>query len=154
MIDVKSTVYKSINDAFGKLRYQAKDDPKAFRSMLEVSIVDYMLHWASGMLEPQAHLQKLVDLRHDLLMCNPALRIQHIDSTTAYVNVNTPQSNDDWKRVWDSQNIIDITDTFTPISDIPEGYIPIYEIVLEDIIPDVDTRLIPIYSIILDNIIK
>ena len=106
MIDVKGTIYKSINDAFGMLRYQAKDDPKAFRSILEVSMVDYMLHWASGLLEPQEHLQKLVDLRHDLLMCNPALKLQHLDNSTAYVNVNTPQSNADWKRVWDAPNVL------------------------------------------------
>jgi hypothetical protein len=106
MIDVKGTIYKSINDAFGMLRYQAKDDPKAFRSILEVSMVDYMLHWASGLLEPQEHLQKLVDLRHDLLMCNPALKLQHLDNSTAYVNVNTPQSNADWKRVWDAHNVL------------------------------------------------
>jgi hypothetical protein len=106
MIDVNGTIYKSINDAFGMLRYQAKDDPKAFRSILEVSMVDYMLHWASGLLEPQENLQKLVDLRHDLLMCNPALKLQHLDNSTAYVNVNTPQSNADWKRVWDAQNVL------------------------------------------------
>lgn len=106
MIDVKGTIYKSINDVFGMLRYQAKDDPKAFRSILEVSMVDYMLHWASGMLEPQENLQKLVDLRHDLLMCNSALKLQHIDNSTAYVNVNTPQSNADWKRVWDAGTFI------------------------------------------------
>jgi hypothetical protein len=106
MIDVKSTIYKSINDAFGKLRYQAKDDPKVFRLILEVSMVDYMLHWAAGMLEPQENLQKLVELRHDLLMCNSALKLQHIDNSTAYVNVNTPQSNADWKRVWDAGTFI------------------------------------------------
>lgn len=106
MIDVKGTIYKSIVNAFGMLRYQAKDDPKAFRSILEVSMVDYMLHWASGLLEPQENLQKLVDLRHDLLMCSPALKLQHLDNSTAYVNVNTPQSNADWKRVWDAHNVL------------------------------------------------
>lgn len=117
MIDVKGTIYKSINDAFGMLRYQAKDDPKAFRSILEVSMVDYMLHWASGLLEPQENLQKLVDLRHDLLMCNPALKLQHLDNSTAYVNVNTPQSNADWKRVWDAHNVLssEKDTTFTSI---------------------------------------
>jgi hypothetical protein len=139
MIDVKSTVYKSINDAFGKLRYQAKDDPKAFRSILEVSIVDYMLHWASGMLEPQAHLQKLVDLRHDLLMCNPALRIQHIDSTTAYVNVNTPQSNDDWKRVWDADDVLSPTES------------DFYPACTNNACTGVPTHVIKVDNIIIDN---
>ena len=139
MIDVKSTIYKSINDAFGKLRYQAKDDPKAFRSILEVSMVDYMLHWASGLLEPQENLQKLVNLRHDLLMCNPALKLQHLDNSTAYVNVNTPQSNADWKRVWDAPNVLspNENDKFPSIcrddNCIPG---PIHVIKIDDIIID------------------
>ncbi len=132
MIDVKGTIYKSINDAFGMLRYQAKDDPKAFRSILEVSMVDYMLHWASGMLEPQEHLQKLVDLRHDLLMCNPALKLQHLDNSTAYVNVNTPQSNADWKRVWDAPNVLSTEDDEVFIKD--KKYTKVTNFVITEII--------------------
>jgi hypothetical protein len=45
---------------------------------------------------------------------------EYEDTSLAYTNVNTPQTIDTWKRVWDSKNVIDITDTFTPISDIPE----------------------------------
>lgn len=139
MIDVKGTIYKSINDAFGMLRYQAKDDPKAFRSILEVSMVDYMLHWASGLLEPQENLQKLVDLRHDLLMCNSAFKLQHLDNSTAYVNVNTPQSNADWKRVWDAHNVLspEKDTTFTAICR-DDNYIPgpTHVIKVDDIVID------------------
>lgn len=137
MIDVKNTIYKSINDAFGKLRYQAKDDPKVFRSILEVSMVDYMLQWAAGMLEPQENLQKLVDLRHDLLMCNSALKLQHLDNSTAYVNVNTPQSNTDWKRVWDSKTVVTTNAVFTPCNDSDcsgaAQFIPIDNIIFTEI---------------------
>lgn len=132
MIDVNGTIYKSINDAFGKLRYQAKDDPKVFRSILEVSMVDYMLHWASGLLEPQENLQKLVNLRHDLLMCNPALKLQHLDNSTAYVNVNTPQSNADWKRVWDAHNVLSTGDDEVFIKD--KKYTKITNFVITEII--------------------
>ena len=132
MIDVNSTIYKSINDAFGQLRYQAKDDPKAFRSILEVSMVDYMLHWASGLLEPQENLQKLVDLRHDLLMCNPALKLQHLDNSTAYVNVNTPQSNADWKRVWDAPNVLSTEDDEVFIKD--KKYTKVTNFVITEIV--------------------
>lgn len=132
MIDVNGTIYKSINDAFGMLRYQAKDDPKVFRSILEVSMVDYMLHWASGLLEPQENLQKLVNLRHDLLMCNPALKLQHLDNSTAYVNVNTPQSNADWKRVWDAHNVLSTEDDEVFIKD--KKYTKITNFVITEII--------------------
>lgn len=142
MIDVKGTIYKSINDAFGMLRYQAKDDPKAFRSILEVSMVDYMLHWASGLLEPQEHLQKLVDLRHDLLMCNPALKLQHLDNSTAYVNVNTPQSNADWKRVWDAHNVLS-----------PQEGVKYPSICIDDDCISGPTHVIKVNNIVIDNTI-
>lgn len=140
MIDVKGTIYKSINDAFGMLRYQAKDDTKAFRSILEISMVDYMLHWASGLLEPQENLQKLVDLRHDLLTCNPALKLQHLDNSTAYVNVNTPQSNADWKRVWDAHNVLS-----------PEKDTTFTAICRDDNCIPGPTRVIKVDDIVIDN---
>lgn len=142
MIDVKGTIYKSINDAFGMLRYQAKDDPKAFRSILEVSMVDYMLHWASGLLEPQENLQKLVDLRHDLLMCNSALKLQHLDNSTAYVNVNTPQSNADWKRVWDAHNGLS-----------PQEGVKYPSICIDDECIPGPTHVIKVNNIVIDNTI-
>ena len=42
------------------------------------------------------------------ILCNPAFSKQYIDSETAYVNVNTPQSNSTWKRVWDSKEILQL----------------------------------------------
>lgn len=36
-----------------------------------------------------------------LILCNPAFDIQYDQGSTAYTNVNTPQTSSTWKRIWD-----------------------------------------------------
>lgn len=105
---INSTIQQSIIDTFGRLRYQAKDDPQAFKDILKIVILDDIIEWsnsASGMQPDLKKMQqKLRDLQTQFILCNPAFSKQYIDSETAYVNVNTPQSNSTWKRVWDSEH--------------------------------------------------
>ena len=154
MIDVNKTLLETLRKKFGELRYQGRNNSKEFKALLLLLIIHDTLEWGVAVGDKEQTVKKLKQLESSFIVQNGSFDIEYTFDSDPYVNVNTPQNIDTWKRVWDSQNIIDITDTFTPISDIPEGYVPIYEIVLEDIIPDIDTRLIPIYSIILDNIIK
>lgn len=105
---INSTIQQSIIDNFGKLRYQAKDDPKAFKDILKVMMLDDIIEWSASVLDCGRDLHyvqtKLRDLQTKFILCNPAFSKQYIDSETAYVNVNTPQSIDTWKRVWDSEH--------------------------------------------------
>lgn len=107
---INSTIQQSIIDTFGKLRYQAKDDPKAFKDILKIIILDDIIEWSNSASGMQSDLkkmqQKLRDLQIQFILCNSAFSKQYIDSETAYVNVNTPQSNSTWKRVWDSEQVI------------------------------------------------
>lgn len=107
---INSTIQQSIIDTFGKLRYQAKDDPKAFKDILKIVILDDIIEWSNSASGMQSDLkkmqQKLRDLQIQFILCNSAFSKQYIDSETAYVNVNTPQSNSTWKRVWDSEQAI------------------------------------------------
>lgn len=106
---INSTIQQSIIDTFGKLRYQAKDDPKAFKDILKIIILDDMIEWSNSVSGMQSDLkkiqQKLRDLQTQFILCNPAFSKQYIDSELAYVNVNTPQSSSTWKRVWDSEQV-------------------------------------------------
>ena len=145
MIDINSTIYKSIVDKFGQLRYQAKDDPKAFKAILDVIILDDMLEWASGLDDRQELQEALYEKRQQLLLCNPAFKLQYVDSESAYVNPGTPQSNSTWKRVWDaaeSREYVHIPDgmVFIPCTDelcsssVPKGLIKVDEIIIKEII--------------------
>jgi hypothetical protein len=77
MVDIHSTIYTSLNNAFGKLRYQAKDDPKAFKAIIQAIMLDDIIEWAAGLAEPESVLQALVDKRLDLIKCNSAFNIQY-----------------------------------------------------------------------------
>ena len=145
MIDINSTIYKSIVDKFGQLRYQAKDDQKAFKAILDVIILDDMLEWASGLDDRQELQEVLYEKRQQLLLGNPAFKLQYVDSESAYVNPGTPQSNSTWKRVWDaaeSREYIPITDgiLFLPCTDelcsssAPKGLIKVDKIIIKEII--------------------
>jgi hypothetical protein len=57
---------------------------------------------------PQALQEKLIQKQIDMILCNPAFKVQYTDTSAAYVNVNTAQTNSTWKRVWDSPNITQI----------------------------------------------
>lgn len=107
---INSTIQQSIIDTFGRLRYQAKDDPKAFKNILKVVMLDDIIEWSASVLGMSSELSeiqsKLRDLQTQFILCNSAFSKQYIDSQTAYVNVNTPQSNSTWKRVWDSEQVI------------------------------------------------
>lgn len=109
---INSTIYQSIIDNFGKLRYQAIDNPKAFKDILKVMMLDDIIEWSASVLGMSPDLreiqQKLKDLQTQFILCNSAFSKQYMDSETAYVNVNTPQSNDTWKRVWDSKKVLQL----------------------------------------------
>lgn len=145
MIDINSTIYKSIVDQFAQLRYQAIDNPKAFKAILDVIILDDMLEWASGLDDRQERQEALREKRQQLLLCNPTFKLQYVDSESAYVNPGTPQSNSTWKRVWDASESREYVTTpedmeFWPctdelcMGDHPKGIIKVSEIIVKEII--------------------
>lgn len=108
MIDVDKTIYISLIDKIQKLRYQAQDNPQDFKSILRLIILTDILEWSEGLDLPQALQEKLIQKQIDMILCNPAFKVQYKETSTAYVNVNTAQTNSTWKRVWDSPNITQI----------------------------------------------
>ena len=108
MIDVNKTIYVSLIDKIQRLRYQAQDNPQDFKSILRLIILTDILEWSEGLDLPQALQEKLIQKQIDMILCNPAFKVQYTDTSTAYVNVNTAQTNSTWKRIWDSPNITQI----------------------------------------------
>lgn len=108
MIDVNKTIYASLMDKIQRLRYQAQDNPKDFKSILRLIILTDILEWSEGLDLPQSLQEKLIQKQIDMILCNPAFKVQYENTSTAYVNINTAQTNSTWKRVWDSPNITQI----------------------------------------------
>lgn len=106
MIHVKGTILKSIKLWISKLRKLAINDPKVFKKILYLIILDDLYEWGNFIEEDTCVLEELANFREKFILCNPELEIQRITTGKIYSNVNTPQSNDSWKRVWDAPEIV------------------------------------------------
>lgn len=117
MIDIDKTIYKNVLNKINQLRYQAKSDTKAFKQILKLIFVNDMIEWASQ--APEEVKEKLHKIQQQLILCNAHITPEYEDTSLAYTNVNTPQTTDTWKRVWDSYNKIEITDDdiYTPCTE-------------------------------------
>lgn len=111
MIDVDKTIYISLIDKIRKLRYQAQDNPQDFKSILRLIILSDILEWSEGLNLPQSLQEQLIQKQVDMILCNPAFKVQYADTSMAYVNVNTAQTNSTWKRVWDSPNATQVNES-------------------------------------------
>lgn len=141
MINIDKTIYESVIKKLNLLRYQAQDNPKHFKDLLKLIILHDVLEWSVSLDIPQDLQEQLKQKELEIILCNPAISIQYSDSSLAYVNVNTPQTTDTWKRVWDSKNVITIPDNelFTPCdnpecSNTPERLIKVTNIIIKEII--------------------
>lgn len=108
MIDIDKTIYKNVLNKINQLRYQAKSDTKAFKSILKLIFVNDMIEWASQ--APEEVKEKLHKIQQQLILCNAHITPEYEDTSLMYTNVNTPQTTDTWKRVWDSDNKIEIAE--------------------------------------------
>lgn len=141
MINIDKTIYESVIKKLNLLRYQAQDNPKHFKDLLKLIILHDVLEWSISLDIPQDLQEQLKQKELEIILCNPAISIQYSDSSLAYVNVNTPQTTDTWKRVWDSKNVITIPDNevFPPCDDpgnpnAPERLIKVTNIIIKEII--------------------
>ena len=131
MIDADKTLYISTIKAINKLRYQAKNDPKIFKSIIQGILINDILEWAQEK-ESQIVHDHLQELRNSLFMCNSAFDIQYSNESNAYVNVNTPQTNSTWQQVWDSENAV-ILKSFGEKKG-EKTYIPVSSITIKNLI--------------------
>lgn len=140
MIDIDKTIYKNVLNKINQLRYQAKNDTKAFRSILKLIFVNDMIEWASQ--APEEVKEKLHKIQQQLILCDSHITPEYEDTSLEYTNVNTPQTTDTWKRVWDSYNKIEIAED--------EMFIPCTE---SDCSDSNAKRLIKVNNIIIEEII-
>lgn len=106
MIDVKATIFKAINTSFNKLRLLGNNNPKLFKKILFLIALDDIYDWSDYLDENQSVQKRLQELRTNFILCNPELEICRLPFDQHYVNVNTPQTNYTWKRVWDAPDVI------------------------------------------------
>lgn len=107
MINIKSSILGNIKKAFRRLRRYGDNNYKLFKKILSLIIIDDLFEWSFYLDDKQAIQKKLQEMRIKYLTCNKDLEIcrdEIIDQL--YINVNTPQTNYTWNRVWDDSNAI------------------------------------------------
>lgn len=130
MIDVKRTITSTIKDKIDKLRKLAVNDTKAFKKILYLIIMDDLLDWSAYLDAPETLQMQLKKARVDFILLNTEFVIERFKETYTdldgnpivikqlqpYVNVNTPQTTDTWKRVWDApSDTIFVAERINPI---------------------------------------
>lgn len=108
MIDVKATILQTIIKQFERLRKLADNDTSAFKKILYLIVMDDLYEWGVYLGVDDCVLQELSTKRSDYILCNSIFRMKEASRMKPYVSVNTPQSNDTWKRVWDAPDLSEI----------------------------------------------
>lgn len=110
MIDINCTILSSIMDKINRISLQAENDPSALKAILALIIVNDLIEWAEVLEDATKKEAMLVKLRNQFLRCyKQKLKIcqtYNTDNDLIYSNVNTPQGNYDWDRIWDNPNVI------------------------------------------------
>lgn len=106
MLNIDCTLLKSIEYQIKKSSVLATFNMEVFKKILSIIILSDIIEWAEK-IEPESSTEvQLVQLRNKLVMCyEQYLNIcrtytDPIEET--YTNVNTPQTNYDWDRIWDN----------------------------------------------------
>lgn len=105
MIDVKNTIIETIKDKLQKMRFLGQYDPITFKHILYLIVLDDIYDWSSYLDENQAIQKRLQELRTQFILNHGEFIIQTTSPNHFYVNTNTPQTNDTWKRVWDAPDV-------------------------------------------------
>lgn len=113
MISIKKSIYATIKDRIEKMRFLGQNDPKGMKKILSLIGINFVYDWVYFNDTQSEYLQKLRDLQTRIIASDCTFKKVNkdlykngvVEAFQAYRNVNTPQSNDDWKRVWDAPNV-------------------------------------------------
>jgi len=78
MIDVSKTIFSTIKKVIKYIRFLGHNDPKIFKKILNLIIIDDILKESEYRDMPQGVLKKLIDLRVNCILNNPEFVIEYI----------------------------------------------------------------------------
>ena len=108
MIDVKNTIFETIKDKIQKMRFLGQYDPITFKHILYLVLLDDIYDWSNYLDESQSIQKRLQELRTQFILDHGEFVVKMTSPNNFYVNVNTPQTNHTWKRVWYAPDIVTI----------------------------------------------
>ena len=108
MIDVKQTLFETIKDKFFKMRFLGQFDSLTFKHILYLIVLDDLYDWSNYLDEKQLIQKRLQELRTRFILNHGEFIVKMASPNNFYVNVNTPQTNLTWRRVWDDPEAVTI----------------------------------------------
>lgn len=125
MINVKSTIFNTLKLAFDRMRLLGDNDTQLLKKIMFLIVLDDIYDWSDYLDENQSIQKRLQELRTNFILCNPEFDVCRFPFNQSYINVNTPQTNNTWKRVWDSEHtvFVDYAEKIIPTDD-PKPWTP------------------------------
>lgn len=113
MIDVKATILSTIKDRIARLRFLGRNDPATFKKILHLIVLDDLYDWSTWLEDEKETQLRLQEARLQYILNNCEFDIKNTKYMPFYINVNTPQTNDTWKRIWDDPSVRFVTSATT-----------------------------------------
>lgn len=102
MINTRLSIFNTLNKALDDLFKRARINTEGFRDILLAVIMNDLKEWSEYI--PSKDSEKLNDLLTEYIISHKNFKIERfIENCSRYRNVNTPQDNNDWNRIWDNQ---------------------------------------------------
>lgn len=103
MINTRFSIFKSLMRKLKGLTKYGKTDPSGFKTILYGIILNDMKEWSEYI--PDGNSEKLVKILNEYILNHKDFQIERfIDNPELYKNVNTPQDNTTWRRIWDNKD--------------------------------------------------
>lgn len=100
MINTRSTIFKTLKYRLRELTKHANLAPQDFKKIMIAVILNDLKEWSEYI--PKDDPNMIVNKLEDYLMDKCFILDRMPSDHSAYVNVNTPQTNATWQRVWDN----------------------------------------------------
>lgn len=102
MINTRRSIFKTLKWKIRELTKHADYAPKDFKKIMIAVILNDLKEWSEYI--PKDDPNAIVKMLNNFLLCNGFI-IDRMPSEKVepYVNVNTPQTNTTWHRVWDKK---------------------------------------------------
>lgn len=102
MINTRVSIFKTLHRRIRELTKHGQLQPKDFKKIMMAVILNDMKEWSEYI--PQEDTDRIVKLLNNIIISNDFIIDRIADDPMAYLNVNTPQTNTTWQRVWDRKS--------------------------------------------------
>lgn len=104
MINTRISIFESIRNKIKQLKKHGGQETDGFKTIFYAVILNDMKEWAEYVPDEE-NRKKIVDILNRYILEHKDFQIERfVDEPDLYKNVNLPQDNTTWRRIWDNKN--------------------------------------------------